>query len=256
MARVVKSAGERPRIVVTTDVNGTTTPHNTFAELVRVDGLFDEMETLMQRYTSGRCSFSAVLPKMRHMAAGVDRSRLELYAHSMPMYTGVPEIFEELTKSENVDSMVALSTTGFAGLMALVNKLRHGSLLSVAASPVFVHLLSQRERSCLIREITDEQEKVMVIDDLVNSHRPHSRLLFHIGDTMGDFLAIEHAAELGGIGICFNPNEALKTRIRDLSSELRIRICEIAFAADEEPNYAVVGDIIKEKVWERLRAEI
>jgi phosphoserine phosphatase len=256
MARVVKYSSEIPRIVVTTDVNGTTTPHNTFAELVRAEGLFDEMETLMQSYASGRCSFSTVLPRMKHLAGGVDRSRLESYAHEMPLYKGVTKIFDELSHSENIDSKVALSTTGFAGLMALVNKLRHGSLLSVAASPVLVHLLSQKEKSCLIRAITDEQEKVMVIDDLANSHRPNSQLLFHIGDTMGDFVAIKHAAELGGIGICFNPNEALKARIGDLSSELRTRICAIAFAADEEPNYAAVGDIIKEKVWERLRTEI
>jgi phosphoserine phosphatase len=253
---VVKYARERPRIVVTTDVNGTTTPHNTFAELVRAEGLFDEMETLMKSYTSGSCRFSAVLPRMKHLARGVDRSRLESYAHALPLHKGVTKIFDELSHSENIDSKVALSTTGFAGLMALVNKLRHGSLLSVAASPVLVHLLSQKEKSCLIRAITDEQEKVQVIDDLENLHGASKGLLFHIGDTMGDFLAIKHAAELGGIGVGFNANKPLKARISGLSRDLRTRICEIDFASDEEPDYTRVGDVIKETVWKRVRTQI
>ncbi|UCG80314.1 MAG: hypothetical protein JSV60_10175 [Desulfobacterales bacterium] len=251
-----KSAGERPRIVVTTDVNGTTTPDNTFAELVRADGLFDAMEALMKRYTSGSCKFSTVLPRMRRLAAGVDRRRLESYAHAMPLYTGVAETFEQLTQSDKLDVKVALSTTGFAGLMALVNKLRHRSLLSVAASPVLVRLLSQKEKASLIRAITDEKQKVKVMDDLANLHKPSKQLFFHIGDTMGDFLAIRHAAELGGTGVGFNPNEPLKSSISSLPKSFRTRICEIDFAADEEPDYTRVGDVIRETVWERLRTEL
>jgi len=116
---MIQYSDERPRIVVTTDVNSTTTPHNTIAELVWADGLF------------------------------------------------------------------------------LVNKFRHRFLLSVAASPVLVHLLTQEERSCLIRPITVEEEKVQVIEDLVDLHKPSKHLLFHVGDTMGDFLAIKHTVELG-----------------------------------------------------------
>jgi phosphoserine phosphatase len=253
---VKKSAGERPRIVVTTDVNGTTTPNNTFAELVRVDGLFDAMQALMKGYTSGGCKFSSVLPKMKRLAAGVDRRRLESYAQAMPLYTGVSDTFEQLTQSEKLDAKVALSTTGFAGLMALVNKLRHGSLLSVAASHVLVRLLSQKEKTCLIRAITDEEQKVKVMDDLASLHKPSKRLFFHIGDTMGDFLAIRHAAELGGIGIGFNPNEVLKSSISSLPKTFRTRICQIYFGADEQPDYTRVGDVIRETVWERLRTEL
>jgi phosphoserine phosphatase len=242
-------------MIITTDVNGTTTPDNTFAELVRPDGLFDAMEALMKSYTSGSCKFSAVLPRMKRLAAGVDRPRLESYAQAMPLYTGVTKTFDELIESENLDSKLALSTTGFAGLVALVNKFRHGAMFSVAASPVLVHLLSQEEKSCLIRAITDEEEKMQVIDDLVNLHKPSKQLLFHIGDTMGDFLAIKHAAELGGIGVGFNPNEPLKASISSLPQSLRTRICEIDFAADEESDYTKVGDVIKETVWQRLRTE-
>ena len=254
--QAVKYDSEIPRIVLTTDVNGTTTPHNSFAELVRADGLFDEMERLMQSYTSGSCGFSVVLPRMKNLALGVDRSRLASYAQEMPLYKGVVETLEKLTQSENLDAQVALSTTGFAGLMALVNRFRHGSLLRVAASPVLVHLLSQREKSCLIRAITDEQEKIKVIDDLIALHRPSSQLLFHIGDTMGDFSAIKHAAERGGIGIGFKPNKALKERLSGLSRDLRARICEIDFEADQKPDYNKVADVIKETIWKRLGVEL
>ncbi len=252
---MVESRDERPRIVLTTDVNGTTTPHNTFGELVRADGLFGEMKKLVKAYTSGSCKFSHVLPRMKHLAAGVDRKRLEVYAREMPLYTGVNTTFDELTQSENVDARVALSTTGFAGLMALVNKFRHSFLLIVAASPVLGHLLSQEEGSCLIRPITDEEEKVHVLDDLADSHRPNRHLLFHIGDTMGDFPAIKHAAELGGIGIAFNPNKPLKVRISSVSRSLRRRICEIDFLPGEQPDYTRAGDVIREQVWKVLRIQ-
>lgn len=252
----VQCADERPRIVVTTDVNGTTTPDNTFAELVRADGSFDEMEGLMKGYTSGSCRFSDVLHRMRHLAAGVDRERLEWYAAKMPLHAGVVKTFDQMTQSENLDATVALSTTGFAGLMALVNKLRHRSLLRVAASPVLVDLLHEEEKSCLIRAITDEEEKTKVIDDLVGLHRPSRGLLFHIGDTMGDFFALRHAAELGGVGVAFSPNEPLKKGLSRLSRDVRARICEIDFLPDEEPDYARVRDVIEETVWKRLRAQL
>ncbi len=250
------SGRKRPTVLVSTDVNGTTTPHNTFSELVRADGLFDEMNMLMKSYTNGNCRFSDVLPRMKHLAAGIDRGRLESYARQMPLYPGVTTTLDGLTRSENLDARVALSTTGFAGLMALVNKFRHSFLLTVAASPVLVHLLNEKEQSCLIRPVTDEEEKAHVIDDLRSRHRPSRRLLFHVGDTMGDFLAIKHAAELGGMGVAFKPNEALKASILNLPKGLRKRICEIDFRSHETPDYTKVGDVIRETVWETLGTEL
>lgn len=253
---VMKSLSERPSIVVTTDVNGTTTPDNTFGELVRADGLFPQMNDLMQSYTSGKSTFAEVLPKMEELAHGVDRSRLETYAHKMPLFAGVTSTFDALTQSETVRAKVALSTTGFAGLMALVNRFRHRFLLNVAASPVLLHLLSEEETSCLIRPITSEEEKIAVIQDLVGRHPPTGPLLFHVGDTMGDFPGIRHVAEQGGIGVAFNPNKALKARIRALPKAVRERISEIDFVAGEGPNYARVGDIIRETLWEVARTEL
>jgi phosphoserine phosphatase len=129
---VKRSAGEKPTIIVTTDVNGTTTPDNTFGELVRPDGLFDEMEQLMKSYTSGSCKFSAVLPRMKHLSGGVDRSRLESYAHKIPLYTGVTTTLDALTQSGNVDAKVALSTTGFAGLISSRIFVECGSITGTA----------------------------------------------------------------------------------------------------------------------------
>ncbi len=47
-----------PRIVFTTDANGTTMPGNMFAELVRADGKREEMAHLMKPCTAGECGFS------------------------------------------------------------------------------------------------------------------------------------------------------------------------------------------------------
>ncbi|MGD9022606.1 MAG: hypothetical protein PVJ62_02385 [Deltaproteobacteria bacterium] len=250
------SAHEKSKIIVTTDVNGTTTPHNTFAELVRSDGLFDQMKILMKAYTSGTATFSAVLPKMKRLTQGVDRLRVESYARNMPLHKGVKETFDALMRARNIDAKLALSTTGFAGLMALVNKHRHGSLFGVAASPVLVHLLNSDEKACLIRAVTDEKDKIRVIDDLATLHRPNKQLIFHIGDTMGDFFAIKHAAQRGGVGIAFNPNKELEINISRLPKSLKPGIREIAFRTDEEPDYCRVLDMIKEVVWERLRLEL
>ena len=252
----MKFSGKRPTIVITTDVNGTTTPHNTFGELVRADGLYSKMDKLMKSYTCGSCNFSDVLKQMEHLTSGVNRSRLESYAQKMPLYTGVSTTFNDLIQSESVDAKIALSTTGFAGLMALVNKFRHRSLISVAASPVLIHLLREEEKSCLIRPIIKEKDKIQVIDDLVDLYRPRRHLLFHIGDTMGDFLAIRHAAELGGIGVAFNPNEPLKASIANLSSGLRKRIPQVCFIAGHQPDYNKVGDIIRDLVWKTLKTQL
>jgi phosphoserine phosphatase len=193
---------------------------------------------------------------MRDLAAGVDRYRLETYAKAMPLHAGVVTTLDDLTRSENVDAKLALSTTGFAGLMALVNKFHHTFSLAVAASPALGHLLSQHEKSCLIRSITDEEEKVRVLDDLTSLHEPDKHLLFHIGDSMGDFLVIRHVAAVGGIGIAFNPNKPLKVSIAGESRNIRTRICELDFPPGENPNYTRVGDVIREELWKVLRVQL
>lgn len=247
---------KKQTIVVTTDVNGTTTPHNTFGEIVRADGLYNEMQRLMKSYTTGNQKFSAVLPHMRSLASKVTRNRLLSYARRMPLYPGVTSVFDELGQCRNIDAKVALSTTGFAGLMALVNKLRHRNCLRVAASPVLTNRLTEEEKTCLIRPITEEEDKVQVIDDLVDLHRPDNKLVFHVGDTMGDFPAIRHVAERGGWGIAFNPNDSLQTSISSLRKDVRRRISIIDFKTDEKPDYTSVGNVIKETVWKTLKMEL
>jgi len=41
-----------------------------------------------------------------------------------------------------------------------------------------------------------------------------------------------------------------------LSRDLRTRICEIDFAADEKPDYARAGDVIREALWKTLRTQL
>jgi len=100
----------------------------------------------------------------------------------------------------------------------------------------------------------DEVEHV--IDDLIGLHGPDKGLLFHIGDTMGDSAAIRHAAELGGKGIAFNPNDSLQARILSLRKEVRQRISIIRFNTDEKPDYTRVGDVVRERVWKTLKVEL
>jgi hypothetical protein len=73
---------------------------------------------------------------------------------------------------------------------------------------------------------------------------------------MGDFFAIKHAAQRGGVGIAFNPNKELEINISRLPKSIKPGIREIAFRTDEEPDYCRVLDMIKEVVWERLRVEL
>ncbi len=237
----------QPRIIFTTDVNGTTTPDNTFAELVRPDNLHDRMIELMKRYTNGFCSFSDVLPEMKNLTSNVSRQRLETYARQVPLFEGVESTIDALTCSGLFDAVVALSTTGFAGMMALVNKYRHGSRLKVAASPVLVDLLDNSEQKCLIHAITSENDKITVLDNLIKIHFPDPALIFHAGDTLGDFPALVHAAQKGGTGIAFCPNQALKQKIQDLRSTLRKRIEIVMANPGSVPDYMAVLTIIKSK---------
>lgn len=247
---------DRPRLVFTTDVNGTTTPVNTFAELVRPWGTDVLMARLMAGYTTGMVGFADVLPEMRRLAAVVDRKRLLDVARGLAFFPGAEEVLSKISSSASVNSLAALSTTGFAGLMALLNTLRHGGLLKVAASPVLGELLTDSEKSALIRPILAESHKTLVIDDLVAAHRPNPGLVFHVGDTLGDFNGIRHAAETGGLGIAFNPNAPLVLKIGDLPLSARKNIRLIEFPPDTTPDYTLVGQAVSEHLWEKARTEL
>jgi len=246
----------RPRLVFTTDVNGTLTPVNTFAELVRPFGLEGEMVRLMTDYTTGKTGFAKVLPEMRRLACSVDRKRLEDVARSLVFFPGAIDVIEKISSSQAVNAVTALSTTGFAGLMALLNTMRHQGLLKVAASPVLAGLLSDSEKSALIRPILSESHKILVIDDLVESHCPNPGLVFHVGDTLGDFDGIRHAAETGGLGIAFNPNAPLVSKLGDLPSSARKNIRLLVFPVDTKPDYTQVCQAVSERIWEKTRTEL
>jgi len=242
--------------VFTTDVNGTTTPVNTFAELVTPWGTDAEMARLMKDYTTGRAGFADVLPEMRRLAAVVDRKRLLETARGLTFFQGAAETLSKIASSHSVNSLAALSTTGFAGLMALLNTLRHGGLLKVAASPVLAELLTDSEKCALIRPILAESHKTLVLDDLVAAHRPQPGLVFHVGDTLGDFDGIRHAAETGGMGIAFNPNAPLVSKIGDLPPSARKNIRLLIFPPGVSPDYALVGQAVSERLWETCRTEM
>lgn len=246
----------RPRLVFTTDVNGTTTPANTFGLLVRPFGTEAEMARLMADYTTGRAGFAGVLPEMRRLAAVVDRKRLLDVARSLAFFPGAAEVLSRISSSASVNALAALSTTGFAGLMALLNTLRHGGLLKVAASPVLAELLTDSEKSALIRPILAESHKTLVLDELVRAHDPHPGLVFHVGDTLGDFDGIRHAAETGGLGIAFNPNAPLAERLGDLPLSTRRNIRLLVFSPGISPDYNEVGHAVSERLWEICRTEL
>lgn len=237
-----------PRIIFTTDVNGTTTPDNTFAELVRPDNMHEQMSQLMESYTTGLCKFSDVLPEMEKLARYVDRLRLESYAKQMPLFHGVEETLRQLTDTRFFEAKVTLSTTGFAGLMVLLNKFRHGLRLRVAASPVFLNFLSGQERKCLMGAITEENDKTRVMDELISTHVPEPGMIFHVGDTMGDFPALVHTAKKGGTGIAFCPNESLKTRIHAIDPAIKKRIAIVNPIPGKGPDYFEVFRIVQNKI--------
>jgi phosphoserine phosphatase len=246
----------RLRMVFTTDVNGTTTPENTFGELVRPDNRHRQMVDLMNRYTTGAALFSEILPQMRSLADRVDRARLESYARKLPLFPGVKTCLNRLGSSHNVACCMALSTTGFSGLMALVNKYHHDSMMYVAASEVLVHLLTPAERKCLIRPIAEETDKVRILQDLIKMYRPDHGLLFHVGDTLGDFPAIVFAAKNDGLGIAFCPNDALNRHVRELAPEVRKNIAVILPHPKNGPDYAVVCKVIEDRVREIFRTQL
>jgi phosphoserine phosphatase len=246
----------KPRLVLTTDVNGTITPDNTFAEIVRPDGHSDQMANLMKRYTTGQCSFSDVFPKMEKLICGVDRTRITDYVLNMPLFAGVEKTFDVLTSLENIETSIALSTTGFGGLIALMNKYRHGFKLKVAASPALLTCLTNAEKTCVIRMILSENDKTLVLDDLIKIHNPDPGLIFHVGDTLGDFPGLIHAIQKGGVGIAFCPNDALKKRIKALSHHLRAEIIQIIPKPDIVPDYSNVLDIVAQKLRKKTNLSI
>jgi len=248
--------GTRLKVIVTTDVNGTITGDNTFGELVRRHGRFEQMQALMDRYTTGACRFQDVLPEMQGLAEVVERPDLEAYAKEMPFYKGVAAVLGALIKSRDLDATIALCTTGFAGLMALVNRYRFNSQLLVAASPVLVERLRAEEKACLIRPIIAEQAKAQVLDELVGPDGAIEGTVFHVGDTLGDFYGIRRAAEIGGVGIAFRPNAALKGAVSRLPGDLCKRVAVIEFASGVPVDFARVGDVIRQTLWEAAGVQV
>lgn len=246
----------KTRLLLTTDVNGTITGDNTFAEIVRLDGYYDRMVELMKIYTTGKCSFSDTFPEMEKLTYQVSRDRIINYVLSMPLFHGVDKTFEVLMGSENIHSEIALSTTGFAGLIVLMNKFRYGFKLKVAASPALLGCLTQEEKRSIIRMILSENDKPLVLDDLIKLHNPDPGLIFHVGDTLGDFSGLVHAAQKGGIGIAFCPNEPLKKRIDNLNDQLRKNIIQIHAKPGISPDYSDVLNIIAQRVREKTAISI
>ncbi|MBU2490258.1 MAG: hypothetical protein KKA60_12780 [Proteobacteria bacterium] len=246
---------KRPHLIFTTDVNGTTTPENSFAELVRPLGRNREMARHMAAYTSGERPFSQVLAPMADLARGVDRERLAAYAREMPLFPGAAETLDRLVASESVRARVALSTTGFAGLMTLVNRFRHHGRLLVAASPVLEDLLTPEERACLIRRVSREEDKVEVIRDLT-AGADGPVLLFHVGDSLGDFPALEYVARSGGTGLAFCPNPALAHALEGLSAETRRRVAVIRPAHGDPPSWEPLAAVVAERLWTQARVEL
>ncbi|MEW5736449.1 MAG: hypothetical protein AB1921_16510 [Thermodesulfobacteriota bacterium] len=237
----------KPRLVFTTDLNGTTTPENTFAALMADEEKKAAMRALMGEYTTGRKRFADVLPEMERLAAGVTRERALSYAGAMPYFSGVEETLVGLLGSSRVDALAAYSTTGFAGLVALISVRRHQGRLRAAASPVLRDLLTEEERRLLLRPIRAEGDKAKVLDDLCREHRPSPGLVFHVGDTLGDLPGIMHAAGLGGLGIAFCPNRELREAMENMAPALRenLRVVEPGPAG---PDYGRVGELVAERV--------
>lgn len=253
---MIKTIKSKPRLLLTTDVNGTITSDNTFAEIVRSDGHYYRMAELMKLYTTGQRSFSDVFPEMKKLTYGVNRDRIKNYVMTMPLFAGVEKAFETLLSSESVDSTIALSTTGFGGLIALLNKYRHGFKLKVAASPALLDCLTNDEKTCLTRMILSENDKTLVLDDLIKAHDPDPCLIFHVGDTLGDFPGLVHAVKKGGIGIAFCPNNVLKKRISFLNHHLRTHIVQITPEPEIGPDYSDVLNIVAKRVLAKTNTTI
>lgn len=126
----------------------------------------------------------------------------------------------------------------------------------MAASPVLVEFLSDKEKAALITPITAEEDKAGVLDALVQDHRPHADLVFHAGDTLGDLPGLLAAARLGGIGIAVNPNQALAQRLDGLDFETRKRIRRVIPVKGVAPDYGEVYEIIAETVKKRTGLSI
>lgn len=241
----------RPRLVFTTDLNGTTTPENTFAALVEGEGKKASMRELMGEYTTGRRRFAEVLPGMEGLAAGVTRERVLAYAGGMPFFPGAEDFLARLCESPEVDALAAYSTTGFAGLAAAVSVIRHGGRLRAAASPVLLDLLTEGERALLLRPIRAEEDKARVLEELAAEHGPAPGLIFHVGDTLGDLPGIVKAAEMGGMGIAFCPNAELRKAIAGMDAGLRENV-RIVGPGPAGPDYGKVGELVEERVRKRL----
>ena len=74
--------------------------------------------------------------------------------------------------------------------------------------------------------ISNEKAKVTLIREYCKKHFPKIKpnQIAHMGDTIGDSWGIAKVAKLGGMGIAFNPNEALTKFIENLEDSINKNI--------------------------------
>jgi 2-hydroxy-3-keto-5-methylthiopentenyl-1-phosphate phosphatase len=231
-----------PTLVVSSELNGTLVEQHTMSDMIRLycgQEKFGDADEVFKKQTSGNASMEEAFKVAGPLTKGLTLQQAIEYVRSeMKFIDGFDAYLSFLKKSGNP---FVINSTGYsvtiysiqsriAGIHGSIgNILKFASrssrkclkeeelhaLVTVKTPPTDLHSDTAFEDIVATGEvelgIQDENVKAELLFEYTEHYFPkvQPKQLVHIGDTMGDSGGILGVAQMGGLGIAFNYNDAL-----------------------------------------------
>ncbi|MBM3308996.1 MAG: HAD-IB family phosphatase [Candidatus Altiarchaeales archaeon] len=182
------------------DVNIVLIKSHSITDLADIIGTKPQVERYIQGHTSGLLSMSQALEEACKHLKGLKRSQAIEHARNMEIMDGAQEMVKALRK-ENIT--LGIITTGFTLTMNILNqRLGHAFKYVICNDLVFKDNVATGEIRFSVRE---NEMKAEILRDLAKKEGVDMSQTIAVGDSMGD----QNMLDAAGLGIAFNPNEAL-----------------------------------------------
>jgi len=182
------------------DVNIVLIKSHSITDLAEILGTKPQVERYIKGHTSGLLSMSQALEEACKHLKGLKRSQAIEHARTMEIMDGAKEMVNALRK-ENIT--LGIITTGFNLTMDILNqRLGNAFKYVICNELVFKDNVATGEIKFSVME---NSMKAEILRELAKKEGVDLTQTIAVGDSMGD----QNMLDAAGLGIAFNPNEAL-----------------------------------------------
>ncbi len=236
-----------PRVkLVSSDLNGTLVYQHTMSDMIRLyigQPQYEKADEVFKWQTSGTASMEEAFQNAGPLTRGLTLRQAITYTQQQMKYVAGFTEFVDTLAQHNLP--LVINSTGYSVTIYAIREQigpdkihgHIGNFLRFGLHAAPNETLREDELERMVKEyfadpeahtgavydqiratgiidlgIVDEAAKATLIQEYVKRHFPtlQAREIAHMGDTMGDSGGIIGIAEVGGIGIAFNYNDALK----------------------------------------------